>query len=150
MTIDIRPIEESELDAARRLLLANGWTGRRFEPAPFGEMVAGSYESLVAVDGGVVVGFARSVSDGVSNGYLCTLVVAESHRRRGVARSLVAALMGDEPDMTWVLRAERPGLSAFYEKLGFRRSTVTMERVRRTAADIGPDDGRDGRDATRA
>ena len=30
-----------------------------------------------------------------------------------------------------MLRAERPGLQAFYEKLGFRVSTVAMERVRR-------------------
>ena len=134
MTVAIRPIETHEHEAARRLLLDNGWQGRRFEPAPFAAMLAGSYRALVAIDGDRVVGFARSVSDGVSNGYLCTLVVAESHRRRGIARSLVAALIGDGPDMTWVLRAERPGLFPFYEKLGFRRSQVTMERVRSTSS----------------
>ncbi len=139
MTIAIRSVDEREHDPARRLLLANGWTGRRFEPGPFAAMIAGSHEALVAVDGEVVVGFARSVSDGVSNGYLCTLVVAESHRGRGIARALVAAAMGDDPDMTWVLRAERPGLFAFYEKLGFRRSQVTMERVR--SSPVAPAEG---------
>lgn len=130
MTIVIRPIEPREHDAARTLLLANGWSGPRFKPRPFEAMLAGSRTALVAVEGEKVVAFARSVADGVSNGYLCTLVVDEAHRKRGIARALVERLMGDEPDMTWLLRAERPGLFAFYEKLGFRRSTVTMERVR--------------------
>ena len=132
MTIAIRPIQAHEREAARKLLLANGWSGPRFDPQPFEAMLAGSRTALVAIDGDRVVAFARSVADGVSNGYICTLVVDEACRRRGIARSLVTRLMGDDPDQTWVLRAERPGLFAFYEKLGFRRSEVTMERVRGT------------------
>jgi ribosomal protein S18 acetylase RimI-like enzyme len=130
MNFTIEPIEPHQLDAARRLLLTNGWTGARFEPEPFAELCRGSHEALVAIDDERVVGFGRSVADGVSNGYICTLVVDEGHRGRGIARALVARLMGDDPDQTWVLRADRPGLFAFYEKLGFRRSEVTMERVR--------------------
>ena len=130
MAVVLAPIAAHQLDAARLLLLANGWSGARFEPEAFATLCGGSTEALVALDDERVVGFARSVTDGVSNGYLCTLVVADSHRGRGIARALVARLMGDDPDQTWVLRAERPGLFPFYEKLGFRRSTVTMERVR--------------------
>ena len=131
MTWTVRLVaNDADREAARALLLANGWHGRRFEAAPFAAMLAGSHEALVAVDGDRVVGFARSVSDGVSNGYLCTLVVDADYRRRGVARALVRRAMGENRDMTWVLRAERPGLFPFYEKLGFRRSDVTMERVR--------------------
>ena len=130
MNFTIRPVEAQDIEAARLLLLANGWSGAHFEREAFATLIAHAHEALVAIDDDRVVGFARSVGDGVSNGYVCTLVVDEAQRHRGIARALVRRLMGDDPDMTWVLRATRPGLFAFYEKLGFRRSEVTMERVR--------------------
>jgi ribosomal protein S18 acetylase RimI-like enzyme len=127
----IKPIEAHEVEAARLLLRANDWSGAHFEPDGFPLLVANAREALVAVDGDRIVGFARSIGDGVANGYICTLVVDAAYRKLGIARALVQRLMGVDPDMTWVLRAGRPGLFAFYQKLGFRRSEVTMERVRR-------------------
>ena len=65
------------------------------------------------------------------NGYLSMVVVAESHRRRGIGRAIVEHLVESAPHMTWVLRAGREGAAGFFAKLEFGVSTTAMERPRR-------------------
>ena len=134
--LDYRPITTPEYEQVRRFLSDNGWAHRVGDPERFARMIAGSNRTVVAWDNQQVIGFARALCDGISNGYLSTVAVSESHRGQGIGRELVRRLMGDDPEITWILRAGR-GSEGFWAKMGFTMSEVAMEWTRTTQSETG-------------
>ena len=112
------------------LLVAHGWSHRLSNLSQLEALVAASQCNLVAVHGDEVVGYARAITDGLSNGYLSMLVVATAFRGRGLGRALVQQTVAKAPEATWMLRAGRPGASEFFARMGFAPSVIAMERAR--------------------
>src|SRR5690349_8137606 len=100
-----RPFLPADAVDVYRLLTANGWQHRIPSVDYLLELVAASQRVIVAADGTQIVGFARGITDGLSNGYLSMVVVEESCRGQGIGTQLVGRIVGDEPNVTWVLRA---------------------------------------------
>ena len=126
--MQIRPIRPHEVEAARLLLQKANWGKRISNPEVFASLLSYSQVAIVAVQDEEVIGFLRALTDDIFNGYISMVVVHEAHRGKGVGTALVKTVMGYRPEMTWVLRAGREGVSEFYKKLGFSVSEVAMER----------------------
>ena len=62
--MEIRDIRPSEIEPARRLLEASGWTRRVSDPADFRELLSRPQRAIVAVEGGEVIGFLRALTMG--------------------------------------------------------------------------------------
>jgi len=129
-TPNVRDLRPAETQSVRQFLGQHGWGHRTGSSEHFARLIEHSQRTAVAVQGGQIIGFARGISDGLSNGYLSMVVVDDQHRRAGIGRALVEHIMGDNPDITWVLRAGREGAEAFFASLGFETSVIAMERPR--------------------
>jgi GNAT superfamily N-acetyltransferase len=96
--------------------------------------IQGSSRVVGLYDGDAQVGFARTVCDGVSIGYLADVYVLSAYRGRGLGLEMVREIIDGGPrwNVRWLLHtADGQGL---YSKLGFgpdRAPHPLMERTRR-------------------
>ena len=130
--MEYRAIRPEDYEAVRGFLSEVGWRGRVSDPERFRAMMERADRTVVALDGKRVVGFARALCDGVSNGYISMVAVAPDVRGKGIGRELIRRIVGEDAALTWVLRASRES-RGFWEKMGFKASEMAMERVRSSA-----------------
>lgn len=129
--LNLREAEPQDHAAIYALLLENGWGHRIPNIAALSALLLASQRKVVAeVDGQGIVGFARAITDGLSNGYLSMVVVAKPFRGRRIGRALIEEITRDSEGVTWLLRAGRPGAAEFFSALGFMASTEAMELKR--------------------
>ena len=86
--------------------------------------------SLVALDGEAVVGIVQVQSDGEIQAHLSTIVVARTHRRRGIGRRLLADALREAGGERLDLLSVADG---FYASMTTRR----ISGWRLTRADLG-------------
>jgi N-acetylglutamate synthase-like GNAT family acetyltransferase len=129
--IHYRPISLEDYELVRQFLGELGWQQRVQDAERFAKLMQRATHTIVALEDSRVIGFGRALCDGVSNGYISMLAVAEDKRGQGIGREIVMRLMGDDEadGVTWVLRAGRQS-HGFWQKMGFTSSDLAMERTR--------------------
>jgi len=129
--LTLREAEPQDHAAIYALLLENGWGHRIPDLAALSALLLASQRKVLAeVDGQGIVGFARAITDGLSNGYVSMVVVADASRGQGIGRALIDEITRGREGVTWLLRAGRPGAAEFFSALGFMASTEAMELKR--------------------
>jgi GNAT superfamily N-acetyltransferase len=76
------------------------------------------------------VGFARVVTDGATFSWLCDVVIDEKHRKKGLGKFLMAAVMADPRIRDTMFLLGTRDAHGLYEKYGFAR----LEMMRRKPA----------------
>jgi len=130
--IDYRDTHDVDLDQLAALFVTAGWNDRAYPREKLAALVAGSRFVVSAWDGPRLVGFARAISDGVSNAYVTTVAVLPDWHGRGIGREIVRRLVEGEgkSSIRWVLHA-REELHGFYGLNGFEPAPDILWRDRR-------------------
>ena len=112
------------------LFISAGWGWRAEDPVKLAATVEGSRYVVAAKDGDRLVGFARAISDGVTNAYVTTVAVLPAYQGRGIGAELVKRLLEGKETIRFVLHAN-PDVQDFYRKLGFEDAPDMFVRDRR-------------------
>ncbi len=111
-------------DELIELYTAVGWSAYTRDPDALVRAIRGSLRVATARSAGELIGLARIVGDGVTIAYLQDVLVHPSHRRAGIGRRLVEAVLRDQGRVRQqvLLTDDEPGQHAFYRSLGFTES----------------------------
>lgn len=79
----------------------------------------------------ILIGTGRIISDGVTNGYICGVIVHPDYRSQGIGKEIVKRLVekGKASNLHIQLLSEEKK-APYYEKLGFETFTVGMKYSR--------------------
>jgi ribosomal protein S18 acetylase RimI-like enzyme len=118
VTITIRDDRTLDLDALVTLRARCEFTP--FPREALAHQVDGARWVAHAYHGDRLVGFARAISDGVTNAYISSVMVDPEFQRRGIGRQLIDQLVAGKPTVRFVLHARETAVAtAFYAALGF-------------------------------
>jgi len=121
---DIKFVDSWSKEDIVELYKSANWWKESYDPSAIKQLITGSFAFAVAVDpsSGKAVGMGRIISDGISDAYIQDLVVLSEHRRKGIGKQLVKALLDRclSKGITWIGLISEPGQDGFYSSIGFK------------------------------
>ena len=123
------PIDDQVLSE----LHARAFGNRNSGPQPWAKRL--EHHSLTwigAFERDTLIGFVHACWDGGSHAFVLDTIVDTPHRRHGIGRALVRALMDQAAaaGCEWLHVDYEPHLSTFYEKAcGFERTNASLRRL---------------------
>jgi predicted N-acetyltransferase YhbS len=115
----IQTTPPSSVDQVKRLFSQQDWTKTRADEQ-ISTMLKGSDVFACAYDNeGVLIGFARAISDGVFRALIEDVIVDKHFQGNGIGQQLVASLAAQLEDVEEVFLNTGTHLDKFYSKFGF-------------------------------
>lgn len=121
MAIVFREGHEVDLDQLATLFNSVGWQARTLDRTRLRQQLVGAMFVVSAWEAGILVGFARAISDGATNAYISTVAVLPAYQGKGIGHELMRRLTSGRHGIQFVLHA-RPAVKEFY--LEFPHSTT--------------------------
>jgi GNAT superfamily N-acetyltransferase len=110
-----------DLDVIWRFLSTEAYWARWRTRADVEKQVAAAWRvvGVYEADSGEQVGFARAISDGVSDAYLADVFVVEEHRGHGLGKLIVETMIEQGPGsaLRWILSTR--DAHGLYRQFGF-------------------------------
>jgi ribosomal protein S18 acetylase RimI-like enzyme len=128
--ISYHDTQDVDIFQLARLLEQAGAHDRSRDTGRLAKLVSGSMFVVSAWHGDRLVGFARAISDGVSDAYICDVAVLEDYRLRGIGRELLMRLIRRRDDICFILQA-RPDLEESCTESGFQVAHGMWRRSRK-------------------
>jgi GNAT superfamily N-acetyltransferase len=115
-------LERVDLDVVWRFLSSEAYWNRWRTRSDVERQVRGAWRVVGAyeVATGAMVGFARAISDGVSDAYLGDMFVVPQHRGRGLSKRLLQLMIDDGPGRGFRWMLVTSDAHALYAKFGFK------------------------------
>jgi len=129
-TILYRDTKDVDIFQLAKLFDRAGWRHRTSDLGQLARLVQNSTYVVSAWRGDDLVGFARAISDEVSNAYISTVAVSDEDGRREILGELIRRLVQGRDEITFVLQAV-PALAAFYKDQGFEPAPEMYRRPRK-------------------
>lgn len=135
MKIEYKLDKKVDIDQLLALYESVGWNSYvELKKSAIEKIVLNSHHIIQAFDGKRLIGFVRSISDGVLYAIFQDLIVHPEYQRKGIGTTLVKKILElyeSFPRKDYIRLFAEPGSESFYHSLGFCKCNLTPFMVKR-------------------